>query len=135
MTTTIEKVTQKQAEAVLREVAVWLGRKGYGDFECNEGRELNYVVNHVDDGTPCDRTQCGPAPTGRDAAYRGLGPELRMDFEPYWSNETYPAIILEGGPYDWSVACSYEVQQALNAKGVKVFVEPATGWALGIFPA
>jgi hypothetical protein len=135
MSTITQKVTQKQAEAVLQEVAVWLGRKGLAEVTCKEGRELNYVESHVDDGTPCDQTQVGPAPTGRDAAYRGLGPELRMDFEPYWSNETYPAIILEGGPYDWSIACSFEVQQALDAKGVKVFVEPATGWALGIFPA
>lgn len=132
----MSKVTKKQAEAVLQEVAVWLGRKGLGVVTCNEGRDLNYVENHIDDGTPCTDISVGPAPTGKEAAYRGEGPELRMDFQPYWEGGSgeYPAVILEGGPHDWTVVCSYEVQQALDAKGVKVFVEPATGWALGIFP-
>lgn len=130
----MSKVTQKQAEAVLQEVAVWLGKKGLGTFTCNEGRALDYVVRHTDDETPCDNYTVGPAPTGRDAAYRGEGPELRLDFEPWWGGAAHPAIILEGGPHDWTIACSYEVQQALDAKGIKVFVEPATGWALGLFP-
>ena len=132
----MSQVTTKQAEAVLQEVAVWLGKKGLGQFTCNEGRELDYVVSHTDDSTPCDDYTVGPAPTGRDAAYRAEGPELRMDFQPFWEGGSgeYPAIILEGGPDEWSIGCSYEVQQALDAKGVKVFVEPATSWALGIFP-
>jgi hypothetical protein len=135
MSTTTQKVTQKQAEAVLTAVAEWLGKKGYGDFACKEGRELNYVVNHVDDGTPCDNYKTLPAPTGRDAAYRGLGPELRMDFEPWWPGSKHPAVILEGGPDEWAIVACYEVQQALDKKGVKVFVEPATSFILGVFPA
>lgn len=128
------KVTNKQAEAVLTEVAAWLGKKGLGPISCNEGRELRYGVEHIDDDTICENYTVGPAPTGRDAAYSGLGPELRLDFEPWWGGSKHPAVILEGGPDEWAVASCYEVQQALNKKGIKVFVEPATSFILGIFP-
>lgn len=130
----MSKVTQKQAEFVLKAVADWLGKKGYGDFECKEGRALDYVVRHVDDGSPCTNYKTLPAPTGPDAAYKGLGPELRMDFEPWWGGSKHPAVILEGGPDEWAIEACYAVQQAADKKGVKVFVEPATSFILGVFP-
>lgn len=126
-------VTVKRAERVLTEVAAWLGRKGYGTATCPEGRTLDLSLRH-DDGTDCNDFTVGPAPTGRDAAYRGEGPMLAMDYEG-WYGPPRPAILLEGGPYDWAVECSGDVQDALDAAKVPVFVEPIAGYALGIYPA
>jgi hypothetical protein len=132
----MKKVTKKQAEFVLHEVAVWLGQKGLGELVCKQGRELNVAYSHVDDATPCENFTLLPAPTGPDAAYQGLGPELRMDFEPWWGGSKHPAVILESGfaPDEWAIEASYAVQDAADKKGVNVFVEPATGFILGIFP-
>jgi hypothetical protein len=103
------KVTQRQAEAALNEVAKWLGSRGLGQ-ELADGSILSV------------------APTGPDAAYRGLGPELVMEWG--WLDEPAPAIILEGGPYDWAVECSWEITCALKALNIPVWCEPYSGWAL-----
>lgn len=131
----MKKVTQKQAEFVLQEVAKWLGNKGMGEPSCPEGKELGRYFEHVEDNSPCLDCKFGPAPTGPEAAYKGIGPELQMNFEGWWSGHTYPAVILESGyaPDDWAVACVDHVQKAADAKEMNIFVEPATGWALGIF--
>ena len=98
------KVTKTQATQVLKAVATWLGTKGYGTAP---GK---------------------PAPTGAEAALRGLGPQLVMDWD--WPGSPTPAIILEGGPYDWAVACCAAVQAAVPG----VYVEPYSGWALCVYP-
>jgi len=128
MTTKTRKVTQKQAEATLATVAAWLGTKGMGTPKCPKGREVDDHLNHVDDGSECLFVTFGPAPTGQDAAYRGLGPELVMD------RNDHPTVLLEGGPYDWAIDCTYEVQAVLDRKRVNVYVEPYAGYALSIFP-
>lgn len=122
------KVTEKQATAVLNEVAAWMGKNGYGTLICPEGRTLDYVGRHADDKSDCDDVKVGPAPTGPDAAYNGTGPMLNMDFDGG------PAIILEGGPDEWAIRASYAVQKAMDAKGVKVFVEPYYSFVLSIYP-
>ena len=128
------KVTKKQAEIVLEEVAAWLGQRGLGEARCQNGRELDWIFRHTDDETPCDEIVSLPAPTGPDAAYRGLGPELRFDWD--WPDTPTPTVILESGfaPDEWAVQCSFDVQRKLDARGVKVFVEPYTSFALSIYP-
>lgn len=123
------KVTEKQATFVLNAVAEWLGKKGLGTPICPEGRPLDKYAQH-DDGTPCSDCSLGPAPTGPDAAYRGEGPELKM----YWDWAEAPTVLLEGGPYEWAITCCGYVQSALDAKGLKVYVEPYAGYALSIYP-
>ena len=57
-----------------------------------------------------------------------------MDWK-FLSMSGYPTVVLEGGPEEWAIACSFWVQEQLDAKGLgHVFVEPATSWALAIFP-
>lgn len=99
------KVTKTQAEFVLAKVAEWLGpRMGYD----------------------------GPAPTGSGPAYLAEGPELNMGWD--WpSGGPTPTILLEGGPYDWAVECSWEVQQEIDKAGKSVWVEPYAGYALCIY--
>lgn len=143
------KVTKKQAESVLAAVAEWMQTKGYGSVtacgscEGCTSTETRFVIarqryghedpatvcDHCDPLMYCDKPKFGPAPTGEEAAARGLGPVLRMDFD--WIGLPGPAVILEGGPYDWAISCSFEVQEKV---GSAVFVEPITSWALGIYP-
>ena len=131
MTTT--KVTQKQAEAVLAAAAEWLGKKGLGTLICPDGRDLDIVGDHKDDGSECPNLKVGPAPTGKDAAYRALGPDLVLDWD--WPGEPTPTILLEGGPGEWAYDSSPAIQRALDAKGIKVYVEPFACYALCIYPA
>jgi len=127
----MNKVTKKQAEAVLTAVAEWMGTKGYGTPICPDGKPLSGIAGmQHPDGTWCEGCKFGPAPTGPNAAYRGEGPELRMDWD--WANA--PSVILEGGPDEWAIACSFAVQQAMDAKKVPVYVEPYASWALSIYP-
>jgi hypothetical protein len=123
----MNKVSQKQAEIVLQVAAEWLGKKGLGVATCKLGRELKYSLVHADDGTPCETLTIGPAPTGPEAAYRGLGPELR-------EYEGIPSIVLEGGPYEWAIEGSCAIQKELDAKGIKVYVEPYYSFMLSIYP-
>lgn len=83
-------------------------------------------------------------------------PKLLMDFEwGYWGYST-PAVVWEGGPYDWTIAftgggltdeeramegeikelfgATVKHKQPEPAKVEGVFLEPITGWALGIYP-
>lgn len=68
-------------------------------------------------------------------------------FRKYGETEDYPvvedfdwtsgppcwAIVSEEGPYDWAMEIAFDVQEAVDELGL--FVEPITGWALGIYPA
>lgn len=134
MPTTTRKVSQRNADIVLHLVAEWMGQRGYAEsFTCPQGRDLDHFwVTHLDDETPCKDAVASPAPTGSRAAYRGLGPELRMDWD--WPSTPTPAVILEGGPYDWAIVCCGWVQDRLNERGIPVFVEPYSGWALCAYP-
>lgn len=130
----MSKVTKKQAEFVLKEVAAWLGKKGMGEGSCPEGRQLGKYFTHVDDGSMCFDCKFGPAPTGKDAAYKGVGPELNMSWD--WPGKPTPTVILESGyaPDEWAVACAYEIQQKIDAKRMKIYVEPYFSFALSIYP-
>lgn len=100
-----KKVTQAQANRVLRAVADWMYQQnGY--------------------------TQ--PIPTGEDAAYRGLGPMLNMTWDWPSSGPT-PTVLLEGGPVDWAVRCCQYVQELMDARKIPVFVEPYSSYALCIY--
>lgn len=130
----MSKVTEKQATAVLNIVAAWIGKKGYGTPICPEGKALSGPVGmQHEDGTWCDNCTFGPAPTGPEAAYNGTGPTLNMAWEG-WSGGAAPTILLEGGPEEWAIACSYAVQKQLDAEGIKVYVEPYASYALSIYP-
>lgn len=125
-------VTTQQAETVLALVAEWLGRKGLGTPHCPEGRALDDYVQHTDDGSPCLTATFGPAPTGKDAAWNALGPQLVMDWD--WSGTPTPTILLEGGPYEWAYDCSFWVQEQLHTMGLRLYVEPYACYALSIYP-
>jgi len=125
-------VTAKRAALVLDLVAQWLGQHGCGEITCKEGRTLTYALNHKDDGSTCEAWVLGPAPTGKDAAYRGEGPMLVPDWD--WPSQPTPTVILEGGPYEWAYDCVFDVQAALDAKRVPVRVEPYACYALCIYP-
>lgn len=126
-------VSKRDAEKVLREVAKWLATQGYGiPVPCGKCAYCrDYDVNGekytLSKGEYCDNPRMDPAPTGPAAAYRGLGPELVMELD--YCGGPRPAIVLEGGPYDWAVDCAEVVQAACP----KVFLEPVSGWALGIY--
>ena len=135
MTTTTRRVSQRHADIVLRLVAEWMGKRGYAEsFTCPQGRDLDQrYITHADDSSDCHDAVASPAPTGPDAAYRGLGPELRMAWD--WpSSGSTPAVILEGGPEEWAVVCCGWVQDRLDERGIPVFVEPYSGWALCLYP-
>lgn len=104
----MNKVTEKQAEFVLKAVARWLGPKMYEDGK--------------------------PAPTGSEAAYKGWGPELHMAWD--WPDKPTPTIILESGfaPDEWAVACCAAIQAKLDARKMKVMVEPYSSYALCMYP-
>jgi hypothetical protein len=127
------RVSKRNAEIVLKLVAEWMGQHGCAEsFKCPEGRELDQYISHADDDSPCSNAIASPAPTGEDAAYRGLGPMLRMDWD--WSGTPTPAIILEGGPDDWAIRCSFWVQDRLNERKIPVFVEPYLSFVLCAYP-
>ena len=42
-------------------------------------------------------------------------------------------VCIEEGPYEWAVELCGTIQQALDAAGADVFVEPATGYALSFY--
>lgn len=66
------------------------------------------------------------------------GPVLTMSWD--WAGSgSSPAIVWEGGPYDWAILASgggrdeWGIEhQPVRVSGV--FLEPVTGWALGIYP-
>jgi hypothetical protein len=98
--------TTKQARS-LHLVAKWMGEHGM-----------------TEDGSP--------APTGRDAAHSGLGPQLIADWDWPSSGPT-PTVLLEGGPEDWALRVSGELADEFDRIGV--FAEPYAGWALCLYPA
>lgn len=128
MTTTA--VTEDAATAVLRAVAAWMGRKGYGTWLHADGTECDTVACYCNDDIP---HTVGPAPFGKDAADHGLGPALRMDWD--WSGTPTPTILLEGGPEDWPmrVTSGRELRAVMAEHGV--WCEAYSGYALSIYPA
>jgi hypothetical protein len=135
-------VSEEQATVVLHAVAAWMGKRGWGTYDDCDCREPMRPGDDGRDYRPADPScaACdgsgsiiGPAPTGEGAAHHGLGPMLHMTWD--WPGEPTPTVILEGGPDDWGVACSFAVQRAMDEAGVPVFVEPWSGWALCVYPA
>lgn len=69
------------------------------------------------------------------------GPTLVKDFD--WDCGVAPyAVVWEGGPYEWPMLAGeggVDEEFGFKIKAVEfpktVFVEPYTGWALGIYPA
>lgn len=60
------------------------------------------------------------------------GPTLMMEFD--WTGTgPCPAIVWEGGPYEWVYQFT-EAQFEKRMIGKRVFIEPITGWALGMYP-
>lgn len=59
------------------------------------------------------------------------GPALIMDFD-WFGHGPAPAIVWEGGPEEWTrVFCDQQYEhRTVNAK---VFIEPQTAWALGMY--
>lgn len=100
-----DKLTNAQQDKALAIVAKWLGPKmGYD----------------------------GPAPTGVEAQRNAEGPVLVRDWDWPESGAT-PTILLEGGPYEWSIDAGAECREAMSAIGV--FCEPYNGFALCLYPA
>jgi hypothetical protein len=96
----VKKVTQSQAEKALNEVARQLER---------------YTGKKI--------------PTGRDAAYRGDGPELNMEWD--WPGQPTPTILLESSMFsNWAV----EIDSAKVGRVAGVFAEPYAGYALCLYP-
>lgn len=65
------------------------------------------------------------------------GPKLVKDWD--WVGPTPYAIVWEEGPYDWAMLASGGGRTEFGSKvePVKVdgvFLEPVTGWALGVYP-
>ena len=102
-----KKVTKRQAEKALAIVAQWMGKQGYGP------------------------TEGSPAPTGPEAAYRGEGPELKMDWD--WPGKPTPTIILEGGPDEWALTVSMNTETVAKFKAAGVYAEPYSSWALCLY--
>lgn len=102
------KVHKRDAGSVLAAVAVWMGKNGM-----------------TEDGSP--------SPTGRDAAYRALGPQLIMDWD--WPGKPTPTILLEGGPEDWAIRIRDDEQFQAGLKALGLWTEPYASYALCIYLA
>lgn len=99
-------LTFDQQDEALRIVADWLGgRMGYD----------------------------GPAPTGREAYWKGSGPLLEREWSWPASGDT-PAILLEGGPFDWAVEVSCDMRVVDDLADIGVFAEPYAPYALCLYP-
>lgn len=74
-----------------------------------------------------------------DAGYEP--PVLIMDWDWFGDGGGRPAIIWEGGPFEWALFANFggkdefgfDVAEADYDRD-EVFVEPLTTWALGIYP-
>lgn len=99
------EVSLRDAETVLRLVAEWMG-----------GADAAAV------------------PTGSEAARRGLGPELVMNWD--WpSSGATPTILLEGGSEGWAVRVGNDTAFRSRIEELGLFTEPYASYALCIYPA
>ena len=101
------KLTEQQQQFALNIVARWMGDE-YGHGQ--------------------------PFPTGEQAAYRGLGPVLRPEYDGIWDTiPPTPTIILEGLPGAcWAYDAQHELEAALHDIGVRGV--PLAGFALSLVP-
>lgn len=102
-------LTAAQQEFALSIVAAWLGAGG----------------GMSEDGSP--------VPTGPEAAYNGRGPQLIQNWETN-SGVVAPAILLEGGSYDWPYYASNNpaVREQLARRGIQA--QAYSSYALLLFP-
>lgn len=126
------KLSEAKARLALDAVAAWMGRNGYGVIRDAAGNEVDVLAALDDTGNWREGVKIGPAPTGPEAAFKGLGPELRMDWD--WpasaGGSGVPTVILEGGPGDWAYRVSGEVDFA----ALGIFAEPYASYALCLYP-
>jgi hypothetical protein len=101
-----KKISQAKANKALAIVATWLGPQ----------------MGHE-----------GPAPTGQDAAYHALGPQLVMDWDWPSAGPT-PTILLEGGPEEWAISASMNEQIRRDLAKIGVWSEPYASYALCLYP-
>lgn len=97
-------LTKTQRRKSLAVVAAWMGKQGLTE----DGR---------------------PAPTGKDAAYQGLGPELRENWD--WPSTPTDTIILEGGLDDWAYRAGAQLADEFAAIGI--YSEPYASYALCLY--
>ena len=82
-------------------------------------------------------------PTGEQAAYRGLGPELVMAWD--WPRVPRPSILLSGGISDQieavfgdygigALGLVHEVQERADAENLGVFLESYSSFSVSIHP-
>lgn len=118
------KVSPAKQKKALALVAEWMATKGYGTAcgvcaDCVAGK--SYLC-----GGPY-----GPAPTGEQAAYEGLGPMLNPEWD--WpSGGPTPTIILEGGPDEWAYYAGEALAEKFKALGI--WSEPYASYALCLYP-
>ena len=127
-------VSESVQDRVLALVADWLGQQGFGPWICGDGRAVDRLQRHVDDGSDCTNGGCGPAPTGREAFRSGDGPMLIPDWSWPDSGPT-PAIVLEGGPRNWPTVCQAAVQATADREGLGVLLEPYSSFGMRLYPA
>ena len=104
----MKNLTKTQQAKALAIVAAWMGKQGYAEDENG-----------------------GPAPTGKDAAYQGLGPELVEKWD--WPATPTDTIILEGGPDEWAYHAGFACADEFAAIGVHA--EPYAAYALCLYRA
>ena len=97
------KLTNRQMNRALEIVAAWMGP---------------VLLDTVE-----------PAPTGREAAWNGVGPVLFKAWD--FPRNPGPAIVMEGD--DWTRAFLDAHSDTLQDIGI--FAEPYNDWALCLYPA
>lgn len=130
MSTQVKPLTPAQQERGLQIVAAWLATQGYGTLDetpcptCGNDLDCEHVPF---------KTRVSPAPTGEEAARHGLGPVLVPDWDWPSSGPT-PAVILEGGPFDWAINCAGTTAVVEQMAAAGIFCEPYASWALCLYP-
>lgn len=123
---TATKAPSKTAcEKVLAAVAEWIGdyRPCGQCTACGAEPEPTWYC--------CDSPERVPAPTGREAAERGEGPMLVMDWD--WPGSPTPTVILEGGPEDWAIRVTGDDKFQAVCAAAGVFAGPYASYALCLY--